>query len=43
MDALVAYGLGSEGNDNNGEQQQEQASQEGDISREIPGFFLHLN
>jgi hypothetical protein len=44
MDALVAYGSGSEGSDNGGEQeQQKQANHdEGDISRGIPGFLTFL-
>jgi hypothetical protein len=44
MDALVAYGSGSEESDNGKEQQQKQkqASREGgDISKEIPGFFTY--
>jgi hypothetical protein len=44
MDALLAYGSGSEGNDNGGEQQQKQkqaSREEGDISKEIPGFFTY--
>jgi hypothetical protein len=44
MDALGAYGSGSDESDN-GEQQQEQKqssnSEEGDIGREIPGFFTY--
>jgi hypothetical protein len=42
MDALVAYGSGSDESDNNGrEQQQEQkqaSREEGDLDKEIPGF-----
>jgi hypothetical protein len=41
MDALLAYGSGSEESDH-GEQQQKQASHdEGDIGGEIPGFLTH--
>jgi hypothetical protein len=44
MDALVAYGSGSEESDNGKEQQQKQkqaSREEGDISKEIPGFFTY--
>jgi hypothetical protein len=44
MDALVAYGSGSEESDN-GEQQQKQKSasgEEGDISMEVSGFFTGI-
>jgi hypothetical protein len=42
MDAFVAYGSGSEERDNDEQLQPKQAShEEGDISREIPGFFTH--
>jgi hypothetical protein len=45
MDALVAYGSGSEESDDNGEQQQEQkqasSHEEGGNSGEIPGFFTY--
>jgi hypothetical protein len=40
MDALVAYGSGSEVSDNGGEQKQA-TQDEGDICREVPGFFTH--